>query len=134
MGSSIFLDTNIVLDMLDTHRVHYDKAKALYVYLIENSYTIYISEDMLTTIYYIASDKKIVLAFLQIIEDEWQIVPYGKETIHKALAFSVENATDLEDTLQCFCAKVHRCQYIVTNDKKFVDCGIGIVNYEKFLG
>ncbi len=133
MGNSIFLDTNIVLDMIENQRSHHDNAKALYRYIVENDYEIYISEDMLTTIYYIASDKKAVLAFLQMIEDEWQIVPYGKETINKALSFSMENATDLEDTLQCLCAKSYGCRYVITNDKNFVKCGIDVVDYESFF-
>jgi predicted nucleic acid-binding protein len=88
---------------------------------------------MLSTIYYIAIDKKVALSFLKMIEDEWNIVPYGKETIRKALTFSLDNTTDLEDTLQCLCAKANGCQYVITNDKKFVDCGVDIVNYERFL-
>ena len=133
MGNSLFLDTNIVLDMMDSSRIHHDNSKLLYVYLLENNYDLYISEDMLSTIYYIANDKKAALAFLKMIEDEWNIVSYGKETIHQALTFSLKNATDLEDTLQCFCAKANGCLYVMTNDKKFVNCGIEIVNYERFL-
>jgi len=40
---------------------------------------------------------------------------------------------DLEDALQCLCAKENNCTLLITNDKKFVDCGIEIMNYERFL-
>ncbi len=47
--------------------------------------------------------------------------------------FSIKNKTDLEDTLQCFCAKENNCNIFLTSDKKFIDCGIKIQNYKEFL-
>ena len=129
----VFLDTNVVLDILTQERSNHVKAKELLRYLLLNDYEIAISEDMLSTIYYIAKNKSATVMFFQAIQEEWMIVPYGKENIAKALIFSLENNSDLEDTLQCFCAKAYDCEYVITSDKKFVDCGIKIVNYERFL-
>ncbi len=53
----IFLDINIVLDMLNPQRVNNKQAIKLWNMLIVNKYTIMISEDMLSTIFYINKDK-----------------------------------------------------------------------------
>ena len=131
--SRVFLDTNIVLDLLTQERKNHLKSKELLTHLLLNNYEIVISEDMLSTIYYIAKNKSATVTFFQAIQEEWIIVPYGKENIAKALIFSLENNSDLEDTLQCFCAKAHDCECVITSDKKFVNCGIDIVDYNKFL-
>jgi len=131
--SRVFLDTNIILDILTEERKNHLKAKELLTYLLLNDYEIMMSEDMMSTIYYIAKNKNATLVFFQAIQEEWMIVPYGKDVIAKALTFALETNSDLEDTLQCFCAKTYHCKCIITSDKKFVDCGIEIVNYERFL-
>ena len=130
--SRVFLDTNIILDMLTQERENHLISKELFSYLLLNDYEVVISEDMLSTIYYIANNKSATLKFFQVIQEEWVIMPYGKEIISQALAFALENKSDLEDTLQCFCAKANGCEYVITSDKKFVDCGIEIVDYKKW--
>ncbi|CAA6805493.1 MAG: Putative nucleic acid-binding protein [uncultured Sulfurovum sp.] len=129
----VFLDTNIVLDILIEERKNHLKSKELLTYLLLNNYEIVISEDMLSTIYYIAKNKSTTLKFFQTIQEEWMIVPYGKEVVTKALVFALDNNSDLEDTLQCFCASSYHCECVISSDKKFVDCGVKIVNYENFL-
>ena len=131
--SRVFLDTNIVLDILIQERSNHVKAKELLTYLLLNDYEIVISEDMLSTVYYIAKNKRATVTFFQAIQKEWIIAPYGKENIAKILTFSLDNNSDLEDTLQCFSAKAYDCECVITSDKKFTDCGIKIVNYESFL-
>jgi len=131
--SRVFLDTNIVLDILTAERENHLKSKELLIYLLLNDYQIVISEDMMSTIYYIAKNKNATLTFFQAIQEEWMIVPYGKDSIAKALMFSVDNNSDLEDTLQCFCARAYNCECVITSDKTFVNCGIDILNYERFL-
>ena len=131
--SRVFLDTNIVLDTLTQERKNHLKAKELLTHLLLTDYEVMISEDMMSTIYYIAKNKSATLTFFQTIQEEWMIVPYGKENIDKALAFALDNSADLEDTLQCFCARAYDCECVITSDKKFVNCGIDIVDYEKFL-
>ena len=130
----VFLDTNIVLDMLDEKRKNYILALNLMEKLINEDYEIFISEDMLSTIYYISANKENILNFYkEIINDKyWRIIPFEKDVIKAAIDFALKNKKDLEDTLQCFVAKKYRC-ILITEDKKFVDCGIKIFNYEGFL-
>ena len=131
---NIFLDTNIVLDFLDKKRPLHLQSKALISKLIIEDYNIFISEDMLSTIFYISKDKEKVLLFFETIIAKWSVVPYGLALISKAItSCKINKGQDLEDTLQCLCAKAHDCIYIVTSDKGFVDCGIEVVDYDKML-
>ncbi len=129
----VFLDTNIVLDILDSSRPNSDSIKALFQKLIINKYTIVISEDMLSTIFYIQKDKRKTLEFFKIIYKRWIISSFGKDVIKNAIDLSFENSLDLEDILQCLCAKENGCDILITNDKKFYDCGIKILTIEEFL-
>jgi len=132
--SSIYLDTNIVADMIDGARDNHVLSLELLKTLMLESYDVFISEDMLSTLYYISHDKKATLEFFEnIIYVDWQVVPFGMDVMKKATHLSLTKEQDLEDTLQCLCAKENNCTLLITNDKKFVDCGIEIVDYERFL-
>ena len=60
MANKIFLDTNIVVDIIDKSRAKHKIALDFLEYLILEEYIICISEDMLTTLFYILKDKKIL--------------------------------------------------------------------------
>jgi len=133
MTNRVFLDTNIILDFLDQKRVLHAQAEALFLKIITEEYLVVISEDMLSTIYYIHKNKLNALDFFETIIEEWEIVPYGKDVITQAIQICQKTGKDLEDTLQCLSAKAHNCLYIITNDKGFVDCGVEVLNYDTFL-
>lgn len=130
----IFLDTNIVADLIDTRRDNHTQSLELLKKLIVNNYEICISEDMVTTLYYILKDKKNTLEFLKnVIFIDWKVLEFGKKVLEKGIELSLENNLDLEDLLQCLCAKENGCSYLITNDKKFYDCGVKIMSSEEFL-
>ena len=132
--NKIFLDTNIVADIIDQTRKNHQESLKLIEHLIINDFTICISEDMLSTLYYISKDKQSVLNFFQnVILIDWKILNYGQEVIQEAIKISKEKNYDLEDLLQCICAKQNQCEAIITNDKKFHNCGIQIITSENFL-
>jgi len=133
-NKKIFLDTNIVVDMIDAKREHHKDSILLLKMFIIEGYEVFISEDMLSTLYFISKDKKATLEFFEnIIYVDWNIMSYGQKVISEATNISLIKGIDLEDTLQCLCAKNNGCNLLITNDKKFVNCGIEIVNYERFL-
>jgi predicted nucleic acid-binding protein len=119
VSNKVFLDTNVVLDFLDAKRQGHQDAVELMQYLLLNDYEIVISEDMISTIFYIDKQHKRVLAFFQTILDKWHIVPFGLSVIREAVTLSLEKQLDLEDVLQALSAKEHGCYTLVTNDKKF---------------
>ena len=129
----IFFDANILLDIIITERKGNLYAKEVRKYLVLNSIDIVISEDILTNIFYISKNKKDALTFFELIQDRWEIVSFGKKVIRNAIKHSLENNLDLEDLLQCLCAKENECQILITNDKKFYDCGLDVLSAEAFL-
>jgi len=129
----IFLDANIILDFLDTDRARHNIANQLFKSINFNQYKILISEDMLTNIFYIAQDKKQALSFFKTIQYKWSIAYFGNEVIKNAIDLSLAHSLDLEDVLQCLCAKENNCDVLITNDKKFYDCGIKIQTANEFL-
>jgi predicted nucleic acid-binding protein len=130
----VYIDTNVVLDILDTKRSNHQKIKHLLQKIIENNLKIVISEDSLTTIYYIAREKQKVLDFFNVILEQWQIVSFGKTAISDAIALcKADEKLDFEDAVQCLCAKEKGCSMLITSDKTFVECGINIVDIDAFL-
>ncbi len=133
MRKKVFLDTNIIIDFWDDKRDGHIQVQLLMKHLILNNYTIMISEDMLSTIFYILKDKKRTLLFLQKIVKSWEIVSYGLPLIKNAIDLSLEKDLDLEDLLQCLCAKENSCEVLITGDGGFFDCGINILTANEFL-
>lgn len=133
MNKKIFLDINIVIDIIDEARASHLNAKNMLIKIIEQDYEIYISEDVITTIYYVLKGNIKVLYFFKNIVRRWNVVSFGKDMIEESIDFSIQNNSDLEDTLQCLCAKKNGCKIFITSDKKFIDCGIEILDYEQFL-
>jgi len=131
--TKIYLDTNVILDFIDINRAGNLLAKKLFDYLYSNDFEIFMSEDMVSTIYYISKDKKVVLDFFKLIIHEWHIVPFGKEVIEVALDIALHNACDLEDIMQCLCAKENGCDALITNDKDFYSCGIACLSADEFM-
>ncbi len=131
---SIFLDTNIVLDILDADRDNHVNATKVLEKVIFNGYTIVISEDMLSTIFYIIKNKQAVLSFFKLILQEWRVVAFDEETISNAIDLCLHNqGQDFEDTLQCLCAKQQACDFLITHDNGFIDCGITVLTAQQFL-
>jgi len=132
-SKNIYFDTNVVLDIIDFTRINHTSASILFNFCIFNNYKIIISEDMLSTIFYIHKDKKQVLEFFKVIQNDWNISIFGEKIIKNAINLSLEKNLDLEDMLQCLCAKENGCQVLITNDKKFYDCGLSIYSASEFL-
>ena len=134
MSGRFFLDTNIVLDFLDQERQLNKFAHNLIDFLTQNNSRIFISEDMLSTIYYIEKSDSRVLTFFTSILKKWDIVPFGLNVIRKAIDFSLVKRVDFEDALQLFCAIENDCAIFITNDKSFSNCEMKVLSAKGFLG
>jgi len=133
MNRSVYLDVNIVIDLLDTKRTNHIQTKDLISHIYKNDIKIVISEDMLSTIFYIVKDKKSVLNFFKVIQKHWVISPFGKEVISQAIELALEKNADLEDVLQCLCAKQNQCESLITHDHFFIDCGLKVATVAEYL-
>ncbi|MDD2652771.1 MAG: type II toxin-antitoxin system VapC family toxin [Sulfurimonas sp.] len=134
MSKKIFLDTNVVADIIDAKRENHTKAMKLMEKTVNDNYVVCISEDMLTTLFYISKNKKETLEFFQnVIFIDWEILNFTKDILQNGVELSLQNALDLEDVLQCLCAKQSGCETIVTNDNKFYNCGIEVKSYDYLI-
>lgn len=88
----VFFDLNIIIDIIDTDRANNQKAVALMQNLMRNGTDIVISEDSISTLYYNLRHSKqkqlILLDFLEVITQKWQLASFGVETIKKAIKYS----------------------------------------------
>lgn len=135
MGKKIFLDTNIVADLIDANRANHSQAIRVMEKLIEDDCRVCISEDILTTLFYISKSKAQTLEFFKnVILVDWEILSFGKITLQEGVERALQENVDLEDTLQCLCAKHNGCETIITNDRGFYGCGLDIASCEQFLG
>lgn len=119
----IFLDANIILDLIDKDRGSFEATKNRVKDFILKDYEIYTSCDIFTTVYYVASKKidfELIVLELEKILTFVQIVPIDIDIITDALKIAKsQNHRDLEDILQYLCAKTKNCKLIISNDKKF---------------
>ena len=130
----VFFDLNIIIDIIDTDRANNQKAVALMQNLMRNGTDIVISEDSISTLYYNLRHSKqkqlILLDFLEVITQKWQLASFGVETIKKAIKYSKNSNADLEDALQYLCADKEGCEVIYTCDKNFPKIAIAVKNYD----
>lgn len=64
---------------------------------------------------------------------DWHVLSFGKKVREDATRIALENSLDLEDVLQCLCAKENGCNILVTHDKKFYRCDMEIMTMSEFL-
>ncbi|SMC09019.1 type II toxin-antitoxin system VapC family toxin [Nitratiruptor tergarcus] len=132
----IFLDANIILDILDIKREFHEYSVKTYEYLILN-HQIFTSCDLITTIYYINAkiDKEKAILNIQKIIKTLTLIEFSNEDVEKAcdLMLRDKDFKDLEDTLQYIMAKKQNCNMIISNDENFVSKDIEILNSKEFF-
>lgn len=133
--NKIFLDANIILDMIDSDRGFATNTKATIAEYIKRGDILCTSCDIFTTVYYvcsknIAKDKVIdELEKLLIFVD---VLPIYMTTVKKALELAKNSEkSDLEDVLQYVCAFENQCSFIITNDSDFYKGDIRLINTKK---
>jgi len=119
----IFLDANIILDLIDAKRGRVVTTKEHLGIHLANGDILYTSCDIFTTVYYVASkhsEFNKVIAQLENITNFVEIIPIDANIILQAITISKEEQhKDLEDILQYICAKTMDCELILSNDKSF---------------
>lgn len=130
--SRVFLDANILLDMIDRDRGRVDRTRHLLAKMLEEGVVLYTSCDILSNIYYVARKQlpkqQLIEEMLRIIEI-FEIVEINKTMAKSALLKNLEVPNlDFEDLLQRACAETTECDLIVSNDKRFVQGNIPVLS------
>jgi len=126
----LFLDTNIFMDML-FDREHGIYAKQI-IQLIQNrTHEGYIADITLLNIDYVAKKQsKEIRKFLYFIEKHFIIT--GADNSDMLAALKLDNS-DLEDNVQAVFAKKLACDFIISNNKSFIQSTLSVLEAKLFL-
>jgi len=141
--SKIFFDANILLDILLPSRPNHDRAMLAYSIICEEYKVLTTSENILTTIEYIASKNgtkcEVIWKFFAALQENFEL--YGFTNILEVSLGIYKDAClnkskiDFEDLLQLQCAIKNRCDVFITEDKgiKKTNYGIKVINLNDVL-
>ncbi len=116
MAYKIFLDTNIIIDLLAERNFELDSIHEI-LKLSEKGITdLYISESIITTIFYLLrKEKKInTLSALRELCKTINVIIFSKDILY----FPIENYIDKEDGLLYFLAAKAKMDYFITRNVK----------------
>jgi len=136
--TSLFIDTNIILDLLDDTRNSHMNSKKLIEHCLCNDLLIAISDDIITTVYYLSQkniSRQKLLEFIKFLSKHFKILVFDRDVIDETVDICLhKHSYDFEDTLQAICAKKHQFSTLITNDKKFPKLdNINIITPKEFL-
>lgn len=132
--SRIFLDTNVILDLLGERVPFFDSIAKVATLADQKKLTLIVSPLSFTTMDYVLNKyetSKSVLNKLRKFKIICEVCEVNEETIDKALNSSFK---DFEDAVQYFCALQSNCSMIITrNGKDFKHSTIPIMTAEEYL-
>src|SRR5690554_4690385 len=132
--SRIFLDSNVILDLLGERVPFFDSIAKVATLADQKKLTIIVSPLSFTTIDYVLNkyeNSQSVLNKLRKFKIICEICEVNEETIDKALN---SNFKDFEDAVQYFTALQSNCSIIITrNGKDFKNSTIPIMTAEEYL-
>ena len=130
----LFLDTNIVLDLLAERKPFCDDAVRLFTLAHEKKVELFVSPVTFTTASYVlskhnaAEERKLLSGLRQLV----RIATTGERTIDDALS---SQFTDFEDALQYYSALTIKAEAIITrNGKDFANAHIPVMTAGEWLG
>ena len=132
--SRIFLDTNVILDLLGERIPFFDSIAKVATLADQKKLTLVVSPLSFTTTDYVLNkyeSSESVLNKLRKFKIICEVCEINEETIDKALNSSFK---DFEDALQYFTALQSNCSVIITrNGKDFKHSTIPIMTAEEYL-
>ena len=132
--SRIFLDTNVILDLLGERVPFFDSIAKVATLADQKKLAIIVSPLSFTTIDYVLNkyeSSESVLNKLRKFKIICEVCEVNEETIDKALN---SNFKDFEDAVQYFTALQSNCSIIITrNGKDFKNSTIPIMTAEEYL-
>jgi predicted nucleic acid-binding protein len=118
MLNKIFLDTNIVVDILLQRKYELDAIEEIFRLDEKEKIDLYISESVITTTFYIARKHKVdTLSFIREICKTVNVIPFSKDILY----YPLEKYKDTEDGILYFLAAKAKMNFFITrNVKDFV--------------
>lgn len=130
----VFLDTNVMIDLIITRIPFYESIAAIIKIAEKNEIELYTSSLSFVNTFYVSSkvnSKESVIETLKKFRIICNVSIIDELNIDKSL---ISNFEDFEDAVQYNSALFHVCKYIITRDKKgFKNSKITVMTPEEFL-
>ena len=118
MATKIFLDTNIILDLLDQERPFSGESEVLFRLIDDGSFQAYFSESVITTTDYILTKKFANTQRIDILTDLLKMVTVIECSNSIVKSALLKNENDLEDAILYELALTEKLDYFISNDKQ----------------
>lgn len=132
--SRIFLDTDVLLDILADRTPHYRYSSHVLDLVVRKKHSGFVSALIFSNLYYLINKKngsKKAIAALKKISDIVEILPVDSKTIKQALD---SDFTDFEDAIQYHTALRNNIEYFITrNIKDYSSSEIPVMLPEEFI-
>jgi predicted nucleic acid-binding protein len=132
--SRIFLDTNVILDLLAQRVPFFDSIARIATLADQKKLILVASPLSFTTVDYVLNkyeSSESVLNKLRKFKIICEVCEVNEETVEKGLN---SNFKDFEDSIQYYCAVQSNCSIIITrNGKDFKNSNIPIMTAEEYL-
>ncbi len=130
---NIFIDTNIVLDLLQKRENFYEEAQTLFTLADTKQVKLYISALTVANTHYILAKtlkieaRKVLSKFKVLVE----ILPINDKILSASL---ISNFSDFEDAIQYYTALENNIGLIITRNKKdFKNSSIPVLTAKEYL-
>ena len=130
----IFLDTNIILDLLGEREGFYEASAKIMTLADKKKIQVYTSPSSISNVFYVLAkyeNSKIALEKIRKFKLLCSMSVMDDEVVEKAIH---SNFKDFEDAMQYFSALASNCNIIITrNEKDFKNAMIPVMNAESYL-
>lgn len=130
----VFLDTNILLDVVEQRFPHAPPSQAMLDRCDSLGFDLLVAAHGLATLFYITRRKAGSATAMQVIHQilAWaEVAPLGDVEARRALGYGI---TDYEDALQAAAAESAGADWLITRDPKgFLSCPIPVLSPDEFL-
>jgi predicted nucleic acid-binding protein len=134
MKNRLFLDTNVVIDLLGEREPYYDTAAKIASLADEGKIQLIVSALTYSTVYYLLSrfeDKELVKEKIRKFKVIAETSDLTDKIVDKGLA---SKFSDFEDSLQYYCAVKLDCDILITrNGKDFKESDIPVLTPDEYL-
>lgn len=134
MKYRLFLDTNIVVDLLGEREPFYESVAKIATLADKGKIQLYVSALTYSTVYYLLSryeDKEIVKEKIR----KFKVIAETSDLTDKILDKGLSSKfKDFEDSLQYYCALETDCNFFITrNEKDFKESELPVLTPNEYL-
>jgi predicted nucleic acid-binding protein len=134
MKNKLFLDTNVVIDLLGEREPFYDSVAKIATLADKGKIQLIVSALTYSTVYYLLSkfeDKEVVIEKIR----KFKVIAETSDLTDKIIDKGLSSKfTDFEDSLQYYCAVGTDCNTLITrNVKDFKESEIPVLTPDEYL-